>query len=138
MTNDNQDITLKDVSKQIELVAQAVATLSGEVSDLKQEVGTIKQTMATKFASVKLDIAALKQDVGTTQRQLSEFRKDVEERLLTSEEKNDLFAIIRDYNAFLHASATGGDRITLTRPEYDAIQTTVTFPHRFLEPHADD
>jgi hypothetical protein len=69
-----------------------------------------------------------------------EFRKetksrfdDLEKAAFTSQEKEEVLAMVRHYDKWLEAETKGKDRITLTRSEYDNLMESVRLPNRFVK-----
>jgi predicted nucleic acid-binding Zn-ribbon protein len=116
------------------------------IAELAQEMREGFTAVREQFNIVHKDLRFIHEKMGGLEERVDgletefrEFRKetrdrfdDLEKGAFTSQEKEEMLAMVRHYDKWLEAETKGKDRITLTRPEYDTIMESVRLPNRFV------
>ena len=109
------------------------------IAELAQEMREGFTAVREQFNIVHKDLRFIYKRMGGLETEFREFRKetrdrfdDLEKGAFTSQEKEEVLAMVRHYDKWLEAETKGKNRITLTRPEYDTIIESVRLPNRFV------
>jgi hypothetical protein len=111
------------------------------IAELTQEMREGFTAVREQFNIVHKDLRFIHEKMGGLETEFREFRKetrdrfdDLEKGAFTSQEKEEMLAMVRHYDKWLEEDVKGENRITLTRPEYDTLMENVRLQNRFLQP----
>lgn len=110
------------------------------IAELAEEMREGFTAVREQFNIVHKDLRFIHERVDGLETEFREFRKetrdrfdDLEKGAFTSQEKEEVLAMVRHYDKWLEAETKGKDRITLTRSEYDSLMESVRLLNRVVK-----
>ena len=141
---DKQEI-LDAFSKHTVSVDERINTNKQEILDafskhtisVDERINTNKQEILDAFtkltAHVEERMDSMEERIGGLAQEMRAGFENVDRRLVTLEESVDAMSTTLD--TLLEGDVLGKEHITLTRPEYDTLVTSLHLPNRFEEAH---